>query len=124
MATYPIPPFSSLNVDGAVTAGQGVFVNGAINSIAAAAALAGTTAGSALYQQDFQGTVKRMVVALDGYENTTATAQVIDFPVPFSVAAEIVLQPTSFGATVSKTALTLPASMAAAVTGVIVIEGM
>lgn len=131
MATYPIGPNTNLGVGGSISAGLGtnggslfVFNGGTLSIQTAATDLAGTTAGNAYWLQDCSGTVKRVVVALDGYENTGTTHQVVTFPVPFAYSAAIVSQPASFGATVSNTALTLPVSMGAPVTGVIVVEGI
>lgn len=86
--------------------------------------LNGTTAGSIQWVQDEQGMVKRFVGYLNGYENTTAVAQTVVFPQVFSHTPVILSQPSAFGATVSTTTLTLPISMAATATGVIIIEGM
>lgn len=108
---------------GAFTASEPITTPGVQNT-AAETDLAGTTAGNAYWVQDGTGTVKRVVVALAGYENTTATAQTIAFPVAFTKQASIVSQPASFGATVTTTELTLPVSMAAVVNGVIVVQGI
>jgi hypothetical protein len=121
---YPLVPNSNVQIDRDALVGGNVWFGGAINATAAPTALAGTTAGTAYWIQVEQGTTKRVVVALVGYENTTATAQTITFPTPFAYEAAVVYQPTSFGATVGKTTLTLPASMASAVSGVIVVEGI
>lgn len=86
--------------------------------------LSGTTAGSAQWVELTVGSHKKIVVALSGYENTTATAQTITFPAAFTAQAAVTSQPSGFGATVSTTTLTLPVSMAAVVNGVIVVEGI
>lgn len=86
-------------------------------------ALAGTTAGSATSSMPSTGIgYKKFLVYLNGYENTTATAQTITFPTAFT-NAPYVAHDDSGGATVSTTTLTLPASMAATKTGWIVVEG-
>jgi hypothetical protein len=86
-------------------------------------AVSGTTAGTATWEQPFQGpTYKKVLVSLAGYENTTATAQTITFTTPFTVAPRIVSD-DSGGASVSTTVLTLPASMGSTKTGWIILEG-
>lgn len=100
-------------------------VNGPSNQTMSPTTLEGTTAGSILYSMLDQGSgYKRVFCLLQGYENTTSTAQTITFPVSFSNGAAITSQPSAFGATVSTTELTLPASMTGAVSGVIVVEGI
>lgn len=85
--------------------------------------LAGTTAGSAISSQPDQGTsYKKFLVYLSGYENTTATAQTIDYPTAFTNTPKIVVD-DSGGATVSTTTLTLPSSMSGTKTGWIILEG-
>lgn len=88
--------------------------------------LTGTTAGSAQWVQPIVGTYKKFLVYLSGYANTTATAQTITFPTPFTTAASITSSGGISGLSVSLTALTLPASMAAGVTdtGVVTVEGI
>jgi hypothetical protein len=86
--------------------------------------LSGTTAGSAVWTQPFTGNAyKKVMVYLNGYENTGGTAQTITFPVSFADTPVITSQPSAFGATVSTTTLTFPTSMIAPVTGWIVVEG-
>lgn len=106
-----------------LTVTDSVTGTGVVNT-AAVTDLAGTTAGNAYWVEDETGTVKRVIVALVGYENTTATAQTVTFPVQFTKEGAIVTQPASFGATVTTTTLTLPASMTGAVSGVIVVQGI
>lgn len=86
--------------------------------------LAGTTAGSVVWSQPFQGNAyKKFVGAAEGYENTTATHQTITFPVAFSQTPAIVSNGGLTGLTVTTTTLTLPASMGATVSGTIIVEG-
>lgn len=89
------------------------------------ATLNGTTAGGLIWQwlDSGEGGWKQLVGILDGYENTTATAQTLTFPTAFTYEPEFAQQPTSFGATADSTTLTLPASMSATVTGLLVVEG-
>jgi hypothetical protein len=85
--------------------------------------LTGTTAGIAAVSQPFRGAAyKKVVVYLGGYNNTTATAQTITFPRAFTHTPYLA-RDDSGGATVTADTLTLPASMAAAKTGWIVVEG-
>lgn len=86
--------------------------------------LNGTTAGTLNWVQQQVGVTKRWIGYLDGYENTTVTAQTVTFPFPFTAWATITSQPAGFGAVATVTTLTLPASMASAVTGGLVVEGM
>jgi len=89
------------------------------------ASSAGTTAGTIYWNQPQVGVgYKKVVIVLDGYENATTTAQTITFPVAFTYTPAITSQPSGFGATVSKTELTLPISMSSAVSGVIIVEGI
>ncbi|MEM3862179.1 MAG: hypothetical protein QW203_06850 [Thermoplasmatales archaeon] len=88
--------------------------------------LTGTTAGTAIWSQPHGGTnssIKKVIIYLNGYENTTTTAQTISFPYPFTYTPIITSQPSSFSATVTTTTLTLPTSMTAPVTGWVIIEG-
>lgn len=85
--------------------------------------ITGTTAGSAVCSQPFQGSsYKKSIVFLNGYENTTSTAQTYAFPVAFAQTPYLA-RDDSGGASASTTTLTLPASMAAAKTGWVVVEG-
>ena len=86
-------------------------------------ALAGTTTGTATWEMPYAGgSYKKVLVYLNGYENTTVTAQTITFPTPF-INVPFLARDDSGGSTVSATILTLPASMGATKTGWIVVEG-
>jgi len=91
------------------------------------ASLTGTTAGSITYiQVNSFSTYKKVLIYANGYENTTATAQTITYPVAFSTVAAVAAvtaNTTGMSVSTSLTALTLPASMTAAASGVIVVEG-
>jgi hypothetical protein len=85
--------------------------------------LNGTTAGTAVWSQPaMDSSVKKVVVFLSGYENTTTTAQTIAYPVAFTNTPKITAD-DSGGSTASRTALTLPASMSATKTGWVIVEG-
>ncbi len=85
--------------------------------------LNGTTAGTAVWSQPaMDSSVKKVVVFLNGYENTTATAQTITYPIAFANVPKITAD-DSGGSTASTTALTLPASMSATKTGWVIVEG-
>jgi hypothetical protein len=85
--------------------------------------LNGTTAGTAVWSQPaMDSSVKKIVVFLNGYENTTATAQTITYPVAFTNTPKITSD-DSGGSTASTTTLTLPASMSATKTGWVIVEG-
>lgn len=87
--------------------------------------LTGTTAGTAVWSQPQQfSTWKVAVVYLNGYENTTATAQTITLPAGFgTVSAVLTDSGTCTGVTVSGATVTLPASMGAPQTGLCEIRG-
>ena len=85
--------------------------------------LKGTTAGTAVWSQPGQdSSSKRVLVYLNGYENATATAQTITYPVAFTNTPKITSD-DSGGSSASTTALTLPASMGTTKTGWIIVEG-
>ena len=86
--------------------------------------LTGTTAGSIVWSQPFQsGSYKKFIGYASGYENTTATAQTITYPTAFTETPIITANGTGMTLSASTTALTLPASMGATVSGFIIIEG-
>ena len=88
------------------------------------ASLTGTTAGSITYiQVNSFSTYKKVLLYANGYENTTSTAQTVTYPVAFSTVAAVTANTTGMSVSTSLTALTLPASMTAAASGVIVVEG-
>ncbi len=85
--------------------------------------LTGTSAGTVVWSMPGEGSsYKRFVGHYTGYENTTATAQTITYPVAFSLTPKITSNDGPSGST-STTALTLPASMSGPATGWIIIEG-
>jgi hypothetical protein len=85
--------------------------------------LAGTTAGTFVWSMPVEGSsYKRFVGHYTGYNNTSATAQTVTYPVPFTQPPKIASNDGPSGST-SATALTLPASMATPVTGWIIVEG-
>jgi len=93
-----------------------------VNLSTATTTLAGTTAGSAIWNMPYQGTgYKKAIIYLNGYENTTAIAQTITFPTAFTYTP--IVTTSISGASASTTALTLPASMTAAASGYIIVEG-
>lgn len=120
---------------GSTTSGtqSGAYVDGTMGTLRAGptkqnmatTSLSGTTAGSVTWAMVEQGSAyKKFVAALDGYENTSATAQTITFPTAFAAQASVTSEPSGFGSTASKTTLTLPSSMSGAVSGVLVVEGI
>ena len=83
----------------------------------------GTTAGTAVWSQPaMDSSVKKIMVFLSGYENTTAIAQTITYPVAFTNTPKITAD-DSGGSSALTTTLTLPASMSAAKTGWVIVEG-
>ena len=85
----------------------------------------GTTAGAAVWSQPQQGSsFKQAVLYLNGYENTTGTAQTITLPASFATVAYVTTSGGSCtGVTISGTTLTLPSSMGATQTGLCEVRG-
>lgn len=93
----------------------------------------GTTAGTAVWSEPFQGggnggtVLSVTVVYLSGYENTTGTAQTFALPGSYATVAYVVADGGSCaGVTVSTgstSTVTLPASMGSAQTGLCEIRG-
>ena len=87
--------------------------------------IAGTTAGSIIASQPFQGTsYKKVVIYLSGYENDTTTAQTYTYDTAFTNTPIITannsgLTPT----TVSTTAISFNPDNTTAYTGFIILEG-
>ena len=143
-ASIPFGPIFTLTIDSAaqlsisVSGTEQLYVDSSgnfvpkqgINSAIAQTTLTGTSAGSAVWSQPYEGSsYKKFVAYLNGYENTTATSQTITFPVAFAQAPTVVVfdagsvgAPT-FAATATTTTLTLPNSMGATVTGWLICEG-
>ena len=85
--------------------------------------LNGTTAGTIKYSQSGKTPWdKHFVAYLNGYRNSTGTAQTISFWVAYNNAPAVMKDDTA-GATVSATVLTLPANMGAPITGYIILQG-
>jgi hypothetical protein len=66
---------------------------------------------------------KKFIVYLDAYENTSTTAQTISFATAFTYTPEVSANGTGTTVSVSTSELTLPASMSAAASGFIIVEG-
>ena len=113
---------------GLLTASAGLTAAGLINANGNLAipstTVAGTTAGELVAGEPFVSTgYKKVVISMDGYENTTAVAQIITFPTAFTTVSVIISNLTAIAVTLTNTNLTFPTAMTAAVTGVIIIEG-
>lgn len=89
------------------------------------ATVTGHDAGTAVWSQPQQFTTwKIATVWLNGYENTTTTAQTITLPAGFgTVSAVLTDSGTCTGVTISGATVTLPASMGAPQTGLCEIRG-
>lgn len=100
---------------------------GAISSNTPLQSFAGTTAGTVSLSMPFRGSAYKKVLAyLSGYENDTATAQSLSFPVAFTDTPAVVTNNTGISAasiSVSTTALSLNPDSATAFTGWIIVEG-
>lgn len=134
------PPDVGLSRDsaGALDVGNGTYsdksgslflasetLTGSLNLNATVTTITGTTAGTALWSEPQQGTaVKLAMLNLNGYENTTATAQTITLPASFGTVSGVVTDSgVCTGVTISGATVTLPASMGAAQTGLCEIRG-
>ncbi len=102
-----------------ITVGESGFANDLLT-------LAGTSAGSLDYSEPFIGDgYKKVIIYANGYENTTATAQVITFPVAFAHVPYTVENGTGMTVTVTASSITFPVSMAAVATDAfIILEGI
>ena len=102
-------------------------VNGSIDSATTQYTVTGTTAGSAVWSQPFQGaSYKKVIIVLLGYENTTATAQTVTYTTAFTETPSVVNNGTGLTiaqSTATKTTFSLPDSMTAVASGTISIEG-
>lgn len=86
--------------------------------------LNGTSAGTATYGQPFSGnSYKKWFAYLNGYENTTTTAQTLSFSSAFDYPPAVVAAPSGFTVTTTTSGVSFPSSMTAAVTGWVIVEG-
>jgi hypothetical protein len=87
--------------------------------------LAGTSAGSAIWDMPRQNPGEKVLYLwLAGYENTTATAQTITIPTPYTgIVGLITVSGSCTGVTTTKTTITLPSSMGATQNGLCKVEG-
>lgn len=94
------------------------------DSSSAQSTLAGTTAGKIVSSMPFQGASYKLFVAnAAGYENTTATAQTITFPVPFTSTPTISVNDTGLTISATTTTLTITGSQSATHSGNIQVTG-
>lgn len=85
---------------------------------------AGTTAGTIDLYMPFQGTnYKKALLYIDGYENSSGTAQTASFQTAFTNTPIVAANNTGLTVTASTTGVTFPTGMAATATGWIVVEG-
>ncbi len=114
-----------LNPNGSLTQATVHIGPGGLAIDASQPTLVGTTAGSAVYSEPQQGAAfKQALVYLDGYKNTTTTAQTIALPAPFSTAAYVLTDGGSCtGITIAGSTVTMPSSMSATQTGLCEIRG-
>jgi len=86
--------------------------------------LTGSTAGSITYSMPTaEGAYKKFVAYASGYENDTATAQTISFPVAFINTPYVVTSPSGLISSISTTGITLASGTTTTYTGWIIIEG-
>ena len=107
------------------TANHTVHVLGTIAPDSAQTTLSGTTAGTVVWSQPFQGvSFKKFVGYSSGYENNTASNQTITFTTAFTNPPVIVANTTGLTLSVSTTALTITApNNTNTFSGNIIIEG-
>lgn len=117
LATAAQPNVTSLGTLTGLTVSSGI-------KVSSSSTLTGTTAGNIVYTQPAAGTYKKIVLYANGYENTSATAQTITYPTAFTNTPAVVINTTGMTVTTTTTTLTLPASMGAAATGLIILEGI
>jgi len=95
-----------------------------LKSIGDTQTLAGTTAGNVYYTQNQVGVQKKVVLNFDGYENNTATSQVITFPVPFTYLPIATSNINGLEFTITLTQITITAPNSTTVfNGAIIIDG-
>jgi len=86
--------------------------------------LTGSTAGSITYSMPTaEGAYKKFVAYASGYENDTATAQTISFPVAFVNTPYVATAPSGLISSISTTGITLASGTTTTYTGWIIIEG-
>ena len=109
---------------GSTTPASAVHVQ-SLNADSTQATVTGTTAGTAVWSQPERGTaLKVAVVYLNGYENTTATAQIITLPASYATVAYVLTDGGACtGVTISGATVTLPVSMSATQTGLCEVRG-
>ena len=85
--------------------------------------ITGVTAGTAVCSQPFAGpSYVKAICYLNGYENTTGTAQTYTYPHSF-IQNPYLAHDDSGGSTANTTTLTFPATMSSTKTGWVVVEG-
>lgn len=99
--------------------------NSPVNMEVAPISVSGTTAGTAAWSEPQQGSnYKQTVLYLNGYENTTATAQTITLPASYATVSYVVTDGGACtGVTIAGATVTLPASMSMTQTGLCEIRG-
>lgn len=88
-------------------------------------AVSGTTSGSAVWSEPFDGNpFKKVLLYLNGYENTTATAQTITITTGFTTVSYVTTDGgTCTGVSIAGATVTLPSSMGATQTGLCELKG-
>lgn len=117
-----------LPLGGGTLSGDLTLSGAAIKNGATQTTITGTTAGTAICAMPEQGASwKKAVIYLNGYQNSTGSAQTWSFPTAFSHAPDIPRNVDSGAggtdASATTTTLSLPINMPAPATGWIFIEG-
>jgi hypothetical protein len=99
--------------------------NGNINSSVTKTTLSGTTSGSIVWSQPFQGgSYMKFIACAETYKNNTATNQTITYSTPFNVNCAVIINTTSLTISTTNSVLTITApNNTTTYTGVIIIEG-
>jgi hypothetical protein len=89
------------------------------------ATVAGPTAGTVYVEEiNYRTNYKKVIVELSGYENDTTTNQTINFPLPFSTVAAIVLNTTGLTVSASTSGITITSpDSTTTYSGIIIVEG-
>ena len=112
----------TLNADGSPISVNAI---GEENLVETATTLAGTTGGSLIYSMPFSGVnFKLFVLFFDNYENDTTTAQVITFPIAFSIINEVIINTSGITPTTNLTTISINPDTTTIYNGTILLIGI
>ncbi len=114
----------NLNNNGTITTLMNISQSGSLNLFTSQTTITGTTAGSIIASQLFQGSsYKKVVIYLSGYENDTATAQTYTYDTAFTNTPVISANNSGLTPTVSTTSISFNPDNTTVYTGFIILEG-